>query len=138
MMAIGLGVGIPLNLLIFIPGGIFDLPVRYLFAPILSIGYMALIARLVEKYAHLRLWDYFEAVGKMALSCYVLQNILASLLFYGWGLGLGGKVGSLEIIGIWALICLALALWSKGWLARRGLGPLEGVRRFFLRRVAAG
>src|SRR5690606_11823739 len=32
MMAIGLGVGIPLNLLIFIPGGIFDLPVRYLFA----------------------------------------------------------------------------------------------------------
>lgn len=138
MLAIGLGAGIPLNLLIFIPGGIFDLPVRYLFAPLLSVGYMALIARLVEKWEHLRLWDYLEAVGQMALSCYVLQNILASFLFYGWGLGLGGQVGSLAIIGFWVMICFVLALLAKGWLTYMPFGPMEGIRKFFLKRVADG
>lgn len=40
MMKTGLLVGLPLNLLLFVPGGYFDFPVRYVFAPILSIGYM--------------------------------------------------------------------------------------------------
>ncbi len=39
MLQIGLCVGLPLNLLLFVPGGLFDFPVRYLFAPILSIVY---------------------------------------------------------------------------------------------------
>lgn len=133
MLWIGFGLGVPLNLLIFFPGGVFDLPVRYLFAPLLSVGYMALIARLVEKSEQLRLWTYFEAVGKMALSCYVLQNILASLIFYGWGLGLGGQLGSLAVIGVWLLICMLEMVVAKWWLDRQKFGPLEWARKALLR-----
>ena len=45
---IGIFIGFPINLLIFIPGGLFDLPVRYLCAPLLSIGYIGILGKLVE------------------------------------------------------------------------------------------
>lgn len=91
LLKIGLLAGLPLNLLLFIPGGVFDFPVRYLFAPILSLGYMSIIARLVEKKPNFWLWSRLEQAGKMSLSCYVIQNILGTAIFYGWGLGLGEK-----------------------------------------------
>jgi len=137
MLRIGLGLGVPLNLLMFFPGGGFDLGVRYLFAPILSLGYMALIALLFEKSEKLRIWRYAESVGKMSLSCYVLQNILASCLFYGWGLGLGGRPDSLSVIGVWLLVCLAEALFAKWWIGRMRFGPMEWTRKSLLELVAA-
>ena len=91
LFSIGLYIGVPLNLLIFIPGGAFDLPVRYLFAPILSLGYIGILGKLIQYKKGDWLWKRFDQVGKMSLSCYVLQNMMASFIFYGWGLGLGGK-----------------------------------------------
>jgi uncharacterized protein len=137
MLRIGLGLGVPLNLLLFLPEGGFDLSVRYLFAPVLSIGYMALIARLVERSEHLKVWRYVEATGKMALSCYVLQNLLASFLFYGWGLGWGGRLDSPAVIGVWLAICLFEAVLAHWWIGRLKLGPLEWTRKSLLRLVAA-
>jgi uncharacterized protein len=137
MLRIGLGLGVPLNLLLLVPGGVFDLAVRYLFAPVLSLGYMALIARLTERRGHLKVWRYAEATGKMALSCYVLQNVLASCLFYGWGLGWGGRPGSLPVIGIWLAVCLIEAAAAHWWIGRMKLGPLEWMRKTLLRLVAA-
>src|SRR5699024_3160882 len=69
-LKIALIVGVPLNLLIFVPGGLFDMPVRYVFAPILSIGYIGFISKVVEKWAHFWLWKRLEDVGKMSLSVY--------------------------------------------------------------------
>ncbi len=126
---IGIYIGVPLNLLIFIPGGAFDLPVRYLFAPLLSIGYLALIARMVEKNEGLWLWKQLEHMGKMSLSCYVMQNIIASCIFYGWGLGLGGNVNSLTIILIWVLISCFLMIFSSFWLQHFKQGPMESMRK---------
>ena len=137
MLRIGLGLGVPLNLLTFFPNGGFDLGVRYLFAPILSLGYMALIAMLVEKSENLKVWRFAESVGKMSLSCYVLQNILASCLFYGWGLGWGGRLDSLSVIGVWLAVCLAEAVFAKWWMKRMRLGPMEWTRKSLLKLVAA-
>lgn len=125
----GLCFGIPLNALIFIPGGYFDLPVRYLFAPILALGYIGLLAKLVEMKEDLWLWDKLAMVGQMSLSCYILQNITASVLFYGWGLGWGGQVNSATVVLIWlAISCLQIAV-SSLWLSRFKWGPMEYVRR---------
>lgn len=49
MLRWGLLTGVPLNLLLFVPNGLFELLVRYLFAPILSLGYIGLVALLVER-----------------------------------------------------------------------------------------
>lgn len=130
LLKLGLAIGLPLNLLIFIPGGYLDFPVRYLFAPILSLGYLALIAWLVERYEELWLWNRLEQVGKMSLSCYVLQNITASLIFYGWGLGLGGKVDEVTTVLIWMAISSFQIVFASLWSKRFRFGPMEAARRW--------
>ncbi|MER2261013.1 MAG: DUF418 domain-containing protein [Psychrobacillus sp.] len=134
LFKLGMYIGVPLNLLIFIPGGAFDLPVRYLFAPIMSLGYIGLFGILVEYRKIEWLWSRLEEVGKMSLSCYVSQNLLASIIFYGWGLGLGGKLGSFTIVAIWLCITLFQFLFAYVCIRTLQTGPLEWVRR---RAVAA-
>lgn len=136
MLSIGLWLGVPLNLLIFVPGGMFDFSIRYCFAPLLSVGYIALVAKLVERNEGFWLWSRLEEIGKMALSCYVAQNILSSIIFYGWGFGIGGEVGSLATIGIWFLVSFLQIGFSMLWLQKFKLGPMESARRYFSRIVA--
>lgn len=127
MLRLGLLLGIPLNLLYFVPNGLFELPVRYLFAPVLSLGYIGLVALLVERGYFSWLTDRVSEVGRMALSCYVLQNVLASVIFYGWGFGLTGEVGTVWTLAIWACICAMLMLFARLWLGWFWAGPLEAV-----------
>lgn len=130
LLKFGLSIGIPLNLLIFIPGGYFDLPVRYLFAPILSLGYIGLIAKLVEAKEHFWLWNRLALVGRMSLSCYVLQNAICTVIFYGWGFGLGGKVDSVTIVLVWMAVSWLQLVVAAFWLKRFSFGPMETARRF--------
>lgn len=129
LMIVGLAAGIPLNLLLLVPGGIMDLFVRYISAPVLTLGYLGLIAYMMNKNIFPRLFNRFGEIGKMALSCYILQNIIASALFYGWGLGLGGQLSSLFILLMWASICVVLMIFSHLWLRRFRQGPVEWVWR---------
>ena len=129
LLSIGLTIGVPLNLLIFIPGGAFDLPARYLFAPILSLGYIGIFGKLIEYKKMDWLWLRFGQVGKMSLSIYVLQNIMASFIFYGWGLGLGGKLNSTEVIAIWIFLSLLQFLIAHIWIKHYQIGPLEWIRK---------
>jgi uncharacterized protein len=143
MLRWGLALGLPLNLLYFVPGGHFELPVRYLFAPVLSLGYAGLVAAATER----NVLPWFSArlaeVGRAALSCYVLQNVLASVVFYGWGLGLTGEVGSgaalLILIGICAALTLRPAVLFAPLAAtfpvRTARDGLEEARRRPLRQV---
>ncbi|WP_433941864.1 DUF418 domain-containing protein [Paenibacillus lautus] len=129
LFQLGVYVGVPLNLLIFIPGGAFDLPVRYLFAPLMSMGYIAILARMIQYTKWEWLWRLMENVGKMSLSCYVLQNIMASAVFYGWGLGLAGRLNSAAIIAVWLLISALQLGMASLWLRGFKLGPMETVRK---------
>ncbi|MFS0858044.1 DUF418 domain-containing protein [Paenibacillus taichungensis] len=129
LMIVGLAAGIPLNLLLLVPCGIMDLFVRYISAPVLTLGYLGLIAYMMNKNIFPRLFNRFGEIGKMALSCYILQNIIASALFYGWGLGLGGQLSSLFILLMWASICVVLMIFSHFWLRRFRQGPVEWVWR---------
>ncbi|UPK45061.1 DUF418 domain-containing protein [Paenibacillus pabuli] len=129
LMIVGLAAGIPLNLLLLVPGGIMDLFVRYISAPVLTLGYLGLIAYMMNKNIFPRLFNRFGEIGKMALSCYILQNIIASALFYGWGLGLGGQLSSLLILLTWASICVVLMIFSHFWLRRFRQGPVEWLWR---------
>ncbi|CAI6081640.1 hypothetical protein PAECIP112173_03275 [Paenibacillus sp. JJ-100] len=129
LMIAGLAAGIPLNLLLLIPGGIMDIWVRYISAPVLTLGYLGIIAYGLEIGRFSRLFKRFGEIGEMALSCYILQNIMASVLFYGWGLGVGGHPSSLFILLSWLGICLLLMLFSHFWLRKYPLGPVEWLWR---------
>ncbi|QCR31127.1 DUF418 domain-containing protein [Lysinibacillus sp. SGAir0095] len=128
----GLGLGLPLNALTFVPGGLFDLPVRYLFAPVLALGYLGLIAFVVRTYSTWGVWKWLEKTGRMSLSCYILQNITATSIFYGWGLGLGGNLNSMEIIGVFCMIVIGQIILANVWLAKFPNGPVEWLRKGML------
>ncbi|HZW10910.1 MAG TPA: DUF418 domain-containing protein [Phycisphaerales bacterium] len=67
--------------------------------------------------------------GQMAFTNYLMQSVLCSLIFYGFGLGLAGELNrpaqALVAVGIW----LVEILWSVAWLSRFRFGPAEWLWR---------
>jgi len=88
--------------------------------------YVATIVRAVHNDAwRLRLAPMATA-GRMPLTNYLMQTLIATFLFYGWGLGLWGRVGpALDLvlaIGIFFIVQVPL---SYAWLRRFEMGPME-------------
>jgi len=73
-----------------------------------------------------------QLAGRMPLTNYLLQTLLASLCFYGWGLGWWGRADAVfeTALAIALFTCIQLPL-SALWLARHRTGPLEALWRFF-------
>ncbi len=127
MMRWGLGLGIPLNLLALEPSFGLDLAARYLFAPLQAAGYIGLIAYALRHGWLGSLASSIAKVGRMALSNYMLQGVLASVLFYGWGFGLARNPNAYAALTAWLCISVTLVIFSKFWLQRFNQGPFETV-----------
>lgn len=68
---------------------------------------------------------WLAPAGRMALSNYLMQSLIGTLLFYGYGLGLWGQVGrAWQAVGVLAVFALQM-LASRWWLARFRYGPVE-------------
>ena len=73
--------------------------------------------------------DALAATGRMALSNYLGQTVLANLVFSGVGLGLYGSMSFTGVYGIMIAIWLFQVLFSVIWLAQFRFGPAEWVWR---------
>lgn len=66
-------------------------------------------------------------VGRMAMTCYVLQNLIFSVLFYDVGLGLVGKLpaewNTWGTLAVYVGVALFLVFGSGLWLRRFSRGP---------------
>jgi uncharacterized protein len=93
----------------------------------LAIGYVALLALLYKK--RITLLKLFAPVGKMALTNYLLQTLLATTLFYGIGFGFVGKFGYTLTIGIAVIIFSLQVVFSILWLKTHKFGPMEWIWR---------
>jgi uncharacterized protein len=71
----------------------------------------------------------FRAIGQMALTNYLVQSIVLSFVFYGYGLGLFGRIGSASAASLGLLLYLAQIQFSKLWSARYRFGPFEWLWR---------
>lgn len=97
--------------------------------PMLSLGYVCGVIVLCANPAWRRRLAPFGAVGRMALSNYLLQSVLCTLLFYSYGLGLFGRVGpALLLIPTLAIYALQ-PVSSAWWLRRYRFGPCEWLWR---------
>lgn len=76
-----------------------------------------------------RVYPLLANYGRMALTNYVLQSILGTMLFYGWGLGLIGEVTNSEVLLIAPSLILAQIIFSSLWLRKFKNGPLEWLWR---------
>jgi uncharacterized protein len=69
------------------------------------------------------------AVGRMAFTNYLTHTFVCTFLFYGWGLGLFGKVSRVGQFGIVLVIWAAQLIISPWWLDHFLFGPFEWIWR---------
>ncbi len=103
--------------------------VNMLASTIAAIGWAALLLAICRAGVLRPMTDALAAVGRMAFTNYLAHSILCSLLFYGYGFGLWGKLSRAElllvVVGIWTV----QLIWSPLWLAHFRFGPMEWLWR---------
>ncbi len=98
-------------------------------APALALFYMASITLLSQKPSWQPRLNPLASVGRMAITNYLLQTVICTFLFYGYGFGLYGKIGVAAGILLTVLIYLIQIPTSVWWLKRFRFGPVEWVWR---------
>ncbi len=68
--------------------------------------------------------------GRMALTHYLLQSVICSFVFFGYGLGWWGLPRAQQVLFVVVVFAAQLAL-SHWWLARFKFGPMEWLWRAF-------
>lgn len=95
----------------------------------LCLSYAAAITMLFQHEGGKKWLTPLAAVGRLALSNYLLQTVFAVLIFYSYGFGLYGKVGPLGGAVMALLIFPFQILLSLWWLRRFRFGPAEWLWR---------
>jgi uncharacterized protein len=101
------------------------------FITIMAFGYAALIILLSRRQGWLA--QRIAAAGRCAFTNYLGTSLVATFVFYGWGLGLYGSVSRWQA---WLLVPVVWAImlaWSKPWLEQFNYGPLEWAWRSLAR-----
>lgn len=99
-------------------------------APALMLFYVSGLILLMRSKYWQNLLSPLANVGRMALSNYLFQSIVATLIFYNYGLGLYGQISPTVGLLITLFIFLAQIRLSEWWLDRHAYGPVEWVWRF--------
>ena len=136
MIKYGLGLGLPIQALAGIIFTINEssanrseslslwmLVVSFIFAPLLSMGYIGLILRGLKKSNTWLMQLSFP--GRMSLTNYIFQSLVLSLIYGPWGLGLFQKIEFFNSFLIAILVWFSLLLISKFWLTKFSKGPAE-------------
>lgn len=129
LMVIG-AVALPVNLVTSFAGPDWFLVDRYVVAPLVALGLFGLVTTLVLRARREPgpVQRGMTAVGRTALSCYVLQNVVAAVLCAPWGFGLSDTLASAQpwwVVGLWVGVCALFVVLATLWLRRFDRGPLE-------------
>lgn len=124
------------------PGAMMAMTLHMAASPLLALAYIAIVVLALQRGTRWLLG--LAPAGRMALTNYLSQSVIGTLVFYGYGLGWWGEVSrAWQVLGVVAVFALQLLL-SRWWLARFRYGPLEWLWRAFtywqwppMRRVAA-
>ncbi|MGO4623548.1 DUF418 domain-containing protein [Ensifer sp. 2YAB10] len=112
------------------PVAIIGLSIGLITGPFLTGAYVGGMMLFFGTTAGQRLRTLLAPAGRMALSNYLMQSLVAALIFHGYGLGLIGQVSPLATVLIALAIFTAQLFTSRWWMARYAYGPLEWVLRF--------
>jgi uncharacterized protein len=143
LVAVGLAamvvVAAPLSLYLAVPSkpmmlGALSRWMQGLTAPAVSLGYLALLALALRHQVWRAIPAVLAPVGQMAFTNYLMQSVIMTVISYGGrGPVLYGKLDRPALAGIVVLIWIAQILWSRWWLERFTMGPLEWLWRLAYR-----
>lgn len=114
----------PTPWLMLLGGTIFD--AANVTLPFLYITGVILLFQKV-KWEKILLWLY--PVGRMGLTTYVMQAVIGTFIFYGYGLNLIGKLGNASLLLMALGIYAIQIIFSRWWLSRFNYGILEWLWR---------
>jgi uncharacterized protein len=110
------------------PREMFGLAIIAAASPWSTAGYLGLIAAWVQA-PDSSLRRFMARAGSASLTAYLLQGLLLSLLFCGYGLGLYGRVGAAGCVLLAALAALGSLAFCSLWRERHARGPVEALLR---------
>ncbi|MDE4086138.1 DUF418 domain-containing protein [Planococcus maritimus] len=97
--------------------------------PLVSIGYAAIIALLSLNKSFMKALSPLIKAGRMSMTVYLMQSIIATSIFYSFGLGLYGQVdlltGTLIAVGIF----IVQLIFAELWFSKFKRGPVEMIWR---------
>jgi uncharacterized protein len=96
---------------------------------ILAAGYVSGLALIFLREDWRRILLPFAAVGRMALTDYLMQSVLCTLFFYHYTTGLFGRIGPALGLVPTVLFYGAQVVFSNWWLERFRFGPMEWLWR---------
>jgi uncharacterized protein len=99
-------------------------------APLITMAYLSAWTLAVNAGPAGWLTSRLAATGRMALTNYLTQTVVATTVFYPYGLGLYGRTDFVERLGlvlvVYAVQVLVVSPW---WMSRFRYGPLEWLWR---------
>lgn len=138
MLLVGYGIGIPLGIYElnftlagnFSPVSVAEAGRTYQFSRLaMVVGHLGLFLLIIRLGIFKGLQRGLAAAGQMALTNYLMQTIICTFLFYGFGLGLYGQLQRYELYYVVAAICTVELVWSVIWLRYYRFGPFEWLWR---------
>ncbi|MCH8865599.1 MAG: DUF418 domain-containing protein [Proteobacteria bacterium] len=102
---------------------------NYFGSIIVGLGHVSIVMLLIKTGFVPCLLQRFAAVGRMALTNYLMHSVILTTVFYGYDLGLYGRVPRFWEMGF-VVAVIGLQMWiSPWWLARYRFGPVEWLWR---------
>jgi uncharacterized membrane protein YeiB len=98
------------------------------------LGYVGLVVLMLHSKTVFAKIRVLAPAGRMALSHYLLQSLVSTYVFYGYGLGHWGLARAWQVVYVLVFFALQVA-FSHWWLSRYRYGPLEWGWRAFTYRL---
>lgn len=95
----------------------------------LALGYAAIIIAWVSLPSGQKKLAWAAPIGRMALTNYLAQSLILGWIFYGYGLGLFGRLSVTTAFAIGIAVYVAQVAFSTWWLSQYRFGPIEWLWR---------
>ena len=100
----------------------------------MALGYASFVMLFLSIGFLSRIWRAFACVGKLALTNYLMQSVICTIFFYGYGMGYFGRLSQWQLYMFAAEVIMVQIVFSVIWLRHFNYGPAE----WLLRRISFG
>lgn len=96
---------------------------------LLALGYILLFSYLYSSAKFKHAFHLFQNIGKLSLTNYLMQTVICTTIFYGYGLGMFNKLGVFWATLLGFIIFSLQVLFSTFYLKHFRYGPFEKIIR---------
>jgi uncharacterized protein len=129
LMAISMQLGTATPTRMRLPGAL-QLVTLLMASLVLALAYGATLVTCLGSRAGPWMKRWLAPAGRMALTNYLLQSVVGTLLFYQYGLGLWGQMSRAWQFALVVVVFALQLVLSRWWLDRFRFGPVEWLWRW--------